>query len=330
MGLFQLGGFREAGRWLLLSATILIFLQLGGCVSFQAHPLAERSGDTISIALGSQYVMNKVNTQIFYYSDSAPTVPIEITSGIVNFFNLYADKTSYAYSPNNANLKNNFDYYRREVWQTTAVIDLPTSLPVGTGLIKVQTTLPQPVMLDSTKTAFPYPDVNTVDIALEILPGTGVKNNFDFSTTSGGVLPGQLADLVLQRQAVIQPPVTDVTGPWPNFGAIQFDVDLSVATGDLAPLSEQHIRVVAQDVTTFTDSKMQLSWRLNGNVLTVIFLSAPAKIQFYEPRFTIVLENSDFIVTPSISSIQYFDMNGASTIGPAISDYMIDVKGRII
>jgi len=312
-----------------LFSLIPLLLIISGCTALTPFPQAARSGDTVALAIGSQDgIMSKNNTQVFYTPDFPfGSSPIEITSGIRSIFNIYADPTSTAYSKTNTNANLNFKYLHHEPRQTVIALDLP-SLPVGSGIINVTTTVPQPVPLENDPGLGAYPDLNTINIPFEIIQGNGSPNPFDFATTFGGTLTGSLQQLRPRHQALVRPPVADSAAYWPaTFGAIELVMDLPMVD-DGGTVTEDSFRVIMQDVTNYTDSRAQLAWSYDGTNLKVMFISATGKLQFYEPRFAVVGETADFTTVPVISSVNYYDINGNPAVGPLPVDYDIQVFGQ--
>lgn len=309
---------------------LLAIAMLSGCTAIQPFPQVVRSGDTISLMVGSQSGMGKGNTQVWFTSDADTANPIDLSGGILAFFDLYADRSSWAYSPNNADADTNFRYLHHEAWQTAVALDLPLGLPLGPGTIQVQTTVPQPKPLEAGYLDV-YPDINTVDIRMEILPGDGTPNPFQYKTTFDGTLSGDLRNLKLMRQALVQPPVEDPGGLWPTtFGAIEVKLSLPMLDADGLPPTEANVRLATQSVSTYTDSRLQTTWSFDGSELTVLFLSATGNIHYYEPRFGAVAEYAYFTEAPvpSVTSARYFDSNGNEVPGPAITDYSVTLRGK--
>jgi hypothetical protein len=300
---------------------------LNGCVAIQPFPNYARSGDTITLAVGSQDGMTRINTQAWFTSDASPANEIDITQNIRSIFKLYADRTSQMYSPDHGNADINFRYLHHEQWQTVIALDMPQGLPVGPGTVRVETAASQPQPLE-TGIFGPYPDVNTVSIRVEILPGIGSSNPLQYKTTYGGTLNGSYTDLQPARQALVKPPVEDPQSNWTTtYGAIELKVNLPMADVNTGTLTENNLRVVTQEVSNYTRSKLQTTWSLNGNVLTVLFISANGKIQYYEPRFSVVAQSADFSATPTLLSVSYFDVNGNVAAGPALADYSVSLAG---
>lgn len=310
-----------------LKATLLLLmLWLGGCVAIQPFPNYARSGDTVTLAVGPQDGMNRANTQVWFTSDATPSSPMNISSNVRSIFNLFADRGSPVYSPN-SDAAVNFGYLHREQWLTIVALDLPPGLPTGPATIQVQTTAPQPHPVEPGITAH-YPDVNTTPIRIEILPGTGAPNPLKYKTIYGGTLSGNYASVQPQRQALVKPPAEDPQGLWgTTYGAIELRINLPLADLSGGALTENNIRIAAQDITGFTRSKLQITWSLTGNELKILFISSSGRIKYYEPRFSIVAENADFTATPTILSINYFDVNGNAVNGPATTNYSISLQG---
>lgn len=303
----------------------ILFLQ--GCAAIQPLPQAARGGDTIALAVASQDGMNEFNTQVWFISDADPGNPIDITSGIRSVFDIYPDKGSWAYSPNNPSADTNFRYLHREPAQTVIALDLPTGLLTGMGTIRLQTSLPRVVPLEPGY-ADVYPDLNNVDVRIEILPGVGSANPFSYKTTYGGTLSGDLGGLRAMRHALVRPPQEDPSGIWSSgYGAVEFKLNLVMTDLSGSGMSESNLRLFTQDVSTWTGSKPQMTWRYGNGVLTVLFISANGNIRYFEPRFGVVAENATFDSTPAIVSVRYFDLNGNQIAGPSASDYAVSLKG---
>lgn len=306
---------------------LIALLLLHGCAAIQPLPQAARGGDTIALAVGSQDGMNQFNTQTWFISDADPGNPIDITSGIRSVFDIYPDKGSWAYSPSNGSADTNFRYLHREPAQTIIALDLPTGLLTGMGTIRIQTSLPQPLPLEPGYQDV-YPDINNVDIRMEILPGTGTANPFSYKSTYGGTLAGSLGNLRAMRHALLQPPVADPTNAWSTgYGAVEFKLNVALTDINGAAASEANLRLFTQDVSTWTGSKPQMTWRYDSGVLTVLFLSANGNIRYFEPRFGVVAENALFDTTPVLASARYFDINGNPVTGPLAAEYAVSLRG---
>jgi hypothetical protein len=87
-------------------------------------------------------------------------------------------------------------------------------------------------------------------------------------------------------------------------------------------LTQNLLRVVADDMTVQTGSGRGVNYGLSGGEdLTVIITSPTGKLKYYEARFSVVLPSFiTFSSTPTITSVRYFDLNGNETTGP-VADY---------
>jgi hypothetical protein len=311
---------------IIIFAIISISYIISGCTALSPHPHSAQSFDTITLGIGPYEGMTKPNTQVYFTPDSTG-VPVLLNPGIRAFFKIFADPTSFAYSTEYGFVDTGFKYLHQEPFETVVALDLP-SLPAGTGSITFTTSVPTPQLLEPISLG-PYPDLNTMSIPFEILPGTGSPNPFEYAVSSGGKLTGNLRALKQQRQALVAPPVEDLTSSWAStYGAIEFDINMPMTANVGGTLSEDSIRLVAQKVSTFTKSKSHMAWSYDGTTLKVIFLSESGKLRYYEPRFSIVADTADFDVTPSITSVSYFDVDGNVMFSaPGKADYTVSLLG---
>jgi len=178
----------------------LLFLQ--GCVSLKTYPIVARSGDTITIAVGSAEGMTKANTSLSYTPDSTVTlsnpdgVPIPfLASSLRAIVPLYPDKRTLAW---NASAATSIDGLTGHgSWLTVLVINLPDTLQEGTGIINVQTA--------ATYSSYSA-NVNTEDISLEIIPGVGEHSAFSYKGFAGANLqPGLLSNVEVLPHYLIKP-----------------------------------------------------------------------------------------------------------------------------
>lgn len=311
---------------------IAVVLVLSGCATLQPFPTAARSGDTIALGIGPLEGVIKPNTKV-YFTSASDGIKRDITSSVRTILSLYADPTSQAYSPNFGYVPDGFKYIHKEPSETIIVIDLPLGLPTGPGNITYQTTVSQPTSLLEPGSTGPYPDLNTISLPLEILPGTGTEapSPFEYALSSGAKLTGNLSALTPQRQARISPPVEDTLDAWSTYGAIEFSIGLPMTENGGGTVTEDSIRVVAQDVSNFTKSKASMAWSYDGSVLKIMFISPSGLLHYYEPRFSVVAETADFDSTPTVDTVKYYDINGTEIFtGPATTDYNVKVFGTYL
>lgn len=294
---------------LIIAASILM-----GCTTTQPLPIAARSGDTITLALGSQVGMKTVNTTVTFTPDSTG-IPISLTPKSI--FNLYPDKRSKAYQDVALSLV--VQAQMHEQWLTAMAIDLPNNLPVGFGTIKVSTTVPQ-VNGQNAK-------LEDVDYRLEILPGAGTPHSLMNQMASGYLYPGNLSTLQqVPYQAYIIPPYQTCHKPT-NYAVIELRFRLSYV---IEPYRDvEWFTVVADDLTAYTKNKSpQLIWSAKGDELVVIFMSTDGVLKCYEPRFSLVPTDSSFndYGPPVLLSVTYYDVSGAVISGSAASEYQVVVQ----
>jgi len=298
-------------------------LTLNGCTAFNAFPTAARAGDTVALAVGSPDGMSRSNTTATFTSAAAPGDIIDVTPNIRSIFKLYADKTSPQYALNSIT-KNIVDTSGHEPWITIVALDLPSTntagapLPTGPGTIQFTTTAPYPSIGSH---------INNFPIGIEILPGGPVPQNpFTYEIGLGASLNGDLKTLEPRPHTVVLPPFVQGTNPYPVYGAIEMKLVIPTSVG--ISLKDRGIQVVLDNMAMVSASKSTLTSSLsNGQDLSVLLVSASGTMQYYEPRFSIVLNaGNSFLAPPTITSVRYFDANGNETTGPAVSDYALEVR----
>jgi len=277
--------------------TIFIAFLLQGCVATQSFPTVARGGDTITLAVGSPDGMTKANTTAQFVSDvDASTIALPIRSIV----RLRPDQTSYtALFDDFVNAED--DYTGHAQWLTVIVIDLPEGLTVGTGHIDINSS--------SSYETFPV-GVNDIPVSIEIIEGTGVRNEFTYNNNFGGVGPGDISKLETLPQVVLRPPNLGSTQV--NFAAAEIKVNVPM---DSVPTRD--IRVVSDDFYTKNpQDQVQMNWSRNGDELTVNFVSPTATMEPLQLRFSVVLRPGNTFVTdpgPSVVSIKLYDINGDPT-----------------
>ncbi len=288
-------------------AVAALAVTLSGCTTVQTFPDKARAGDTITLSVGSADGMTRLNTTISYNSDAGSSV--DLTPNIRAITKIYPDKTSEAWLFDDQLLGNIPTYSNHGPWETVVVIDLPASMPVGTGNIQVTTAATYPTAALS---------VNSIPISLEILDGVGAPNPFNYRVTGSTDFTGNLSSLEPLPQAVIRTPVGASA---PDYGAIELVVRATIkkndGSGTGTPTSD--IRIVVDDMgSTNLSSQLQSSWVKNNKLITVNFISPTGLMKYYESRFSIVLKPGNIFADPqpSIISATYYDINGNVTTGP--------------
>ena len=302
----------------------LLLLALQGCVAVQSFPTAARSGDTITLAVGSPDGMTKANTTAQFVSDD-PAYPTPVDLTIRSIIRLRPDNTSSIATFDIAFTSSITYYSSHSLWLSVIVIDLPPGLPVGTGKIQI-----------NTEGTYGIGDnINDYPVKVEILPGTGVTNSFDYynGSASGYFLSGNLQKLEPLPQVVVHPP--KISHGWygaPNYGAAEIKINVPTQKAGGGEISTNDIKIVQDDMyITNNTTQCQMSWSRIGNDIIVRFISPTGTMKFYQPRFSVVVRpGNEFIQSPgpSITSLTYYDVNGnvVTDSTPTASDFSIDLE----
>jgi hypothetical protein len=242
-----------------------------------------------------------------------------LTPGIRGIFRLYADKTSSIYA-GGSNARFVVSTSGHEPWVTIMVVDLPQGLPSGPGEVRVTTTATYPTIGSH---------INDRPISMEILPGTGTPSNLAYEFGVGSSMPGDLTQVEALPYAQVMPVFPSSTS-WPAYGAIE--MKLYVPTSEGTALDPPQLRVLLDDMSGSTSSSLNTTYRHDGNQnLTVMLLSPTGRLRYFESRFSIVPRNNEnqvisFVGTPTIISVRYFDINGNEVAGPAVSDFVVQLR----
>jgi hypothetical protein len=304
------------GFLFVLSLTVCLSgFGLSGCTALDTHPKYAKVLDTVAFAVGSADDMTRANTTAEYVSDADPFTSYDLTPGIRGIFRLYGDKASSLYA-GGSNTSFIVDSSGHEPWITIMAADLPMGLPVGPGKVHITTTATYPTIGSH---------INNLAINLEILPGTGSSSDLAYEFGVGATMQGNLTLLEAQSHAQVIPDFPQGTA-WPNYGAIEMDLNVPTTVG--TPL-----RLVADDMQVLSRSGLNmLSTQRDVNQdMTVMFISPKGRLRYYEPRFSIVLidrefEVDDFTATPTITAVRYFDINGNPASGPQTTNYSVELR----
>lgn len=297
-------------RYLFYFISLLSLLQ--GCTALQSFPHAARAGDTVALAVGSPSDMTRGNTTAIITDVNG--METDITPAIRSFFKLFADPMSkvYSYEAPTQNLVTSSGH---DPWISIVVIDLPIGLPVGLANISFNTTAIYPSVGSH---------INDRDLAINILPGVGIPNNFTYEFGIGSSLNGNLKLLEPQKSAVYGHAYPSTACPCPDYAAIEIRTTIPSSLGGIA---NDWIRVIPQDLTVLTYSGRNVSHGVTsaGDELLVTFYSTDAKLKYFEAQFSVVLVGGSFVGTPTINSIKYFDIDGKEVLGPA-TDFNVTMK----
>ena len=311
----------------------LITTTLCGCTAYKVFPYEARGGDTITLAVGSPDNMSRANTSATFISASDPENPVNLTPNIRSIFKLYADKASHVYDTPGLFTGEIVRTSGHMPWISIIAIDLPTALPLGQSKIEISTTATYPTIgsniNDLTANTQTLVDEGHIEppIALNILPGTGAPMEFPYEFGLGWFYTGDLTWLEPQTNVQISPPFqTDNPSGWPTYGAVEIRLALDT---DVA-LTDSLYRIIADEMSFYTKSQRSIVTGINDNELTVMFISPQGLLQYYEPRFAVVLDSgvhfSNVPYPASISSIKYYDINGNLASGPLSNQYSVSIN----
>jgi hypothetical protein len=295
--------------------TLFITFLLQGCVATQSFPTVARAGDTITLAVGSPDGMTKANTTAHFISDvDGSTIVLPIRSII----RLRPDQTSQtALFDGFLDAQDNYTVHSQ--WLTVLVIDLPEGLTIGAGHIDINTS--------ATYGTLPV-GVNDIPVSIEIIEGTGVRNDFNYNNNFGGAGAGNLSALESLPQAIFRTP--NLAWTQVLFAAAEVKINLP-----LGSVPSRAIRVVADDYyTKNAQDQVQMSWSRIDDELTVNFISPSATMEPLQLRFSVVLSpGNSFLVNPepSVIGVKFYDLNGdLMTIEgngvPAVNEFTIGIE----
>lgn len=288
-----------------------VLVAIQGCVAIQSFPTAARSGETITVAIGSQDGLTKDNIQLLFYPQGIST-PIDLTPNIRSVLKIFPDKTSRAWINNmSTQLMNGFVGHGAR--QNILVIDLP-QLPTGMGYLNVSF---EPGVIKPNPSAIQ--DAEGFDIGIEILTGTSANNTFDYMMNPGNQAVGNLSILEPMPQVVMR---YDFSPGYYNFqsgaklSAAEYKIKVPIST-DASTLTAEDIVVVFDERANYGNKQIQTSWSNEGDVVTVN-IDMPANLNLFEAtlRFSILIDSSnngyqiDKTGTPVLISHRLFDKHG--------------------
>lgn len=291
---------------------------LQGCVASQSFPTIARSGDTITIAVGSPDGMTKDNTQAEFVHNDGAIAPIPLS--IRSIIRLNPDSTSELalFDPDISSMSSQS---KHGAWLTIMIIDLPNGMPIGAGQIRVDTPAS-------------YFGASIVDYPprLTIVEGQGSPSSFLYHDGFNPDQPGDLSVLEPLEQVVVTP---RRDSPYYILGAAE--IVINVVMRRIANPSEitpdEGVRVVMDHKYKLNNQdQTHMSWRRAGDQIRVNFISAGANgMDSTQTRFSVVLRGNGTVnqyvstLEPSIESITYYDVNGdvLESGAPYASNYLI-------
>jgi len=293
--------------YLIICSVIL----LQGCVAVQSFPTVARAGDTVTLALGSSDQINVSDTIVTYTPDGGSSV--DVTANIRSIFKIYPDKLSPTWSFSTAAGIPTTGGHGAAL--DVMVLDLPTSLQSGTGIINIQNNATYPV----------YSNVpSDVDIAIEILPGVGSPSTFEY-LLFGETTTGDFTSLEAAPHYRIKPdfdPATATVFTPSTFAAVELIISGTLnaaATTDNAISVTNSLRVIVDDMSTSLNNQKQVSWARDGGNITINYISPTGNMPYYETSVAVFFTGTNyaFTATPSVS-IRYFDIDGYEVTGPPV------------
>ncbi|MCW8930558.1 MAG: hypothetical protein OQL19_10000 [Gammaproteobacteria bacterium] len=272
---------------------------LQGCFSTQSYPHKARAGDTISLSVGASDDMTLTNTSVLYYPTLTPNQPIDLTTEVKSIFNLYPDSTSYAWTDDSATTTHG-------AYSTIIIIDLPTTLAAGDGVIKIQTTASYHTQL--------LP--NDIEIAFEVLPGVGAPNPLLYHQSGGN----SVADINrLAPQPRVKVSQTQGQTQWPEYAAAEVVIFApSREKVVYTAVSDDDLRVVSESSIKAQRPHHTVDWQRNGDTITAYLVNSTGKMRYTDIDLSILLSKdiNEFHDVPSLTSIRYFDLDGNEVAGP--------------
>lgn len=299
---------------------ILLTIQLASCVAVQPFPYAVRAGDTITLAIGTLDNVTRSNITVTYIPDSDTAV--DVTSGIRSVFNIYPDKKSKAYWFIGEESMTQVEAIAfHAAWQTVIAIDLPATLPTGTGRFRVN--MGPDVIYPLT-----LQKVDAINIYAEILETAGAPHVFEFRkftfNTQTGV--GNLESLELLKQVVVSGAPT--SGAATPVAAAEYELNVPMIDSVFTDISDQvldtDIAVLMDEQVGYVKNQTSLNWSRTGSSFKVIATSLTGTQPAESIRFSIILSNFSKANTngwtlgdgASLASIKYFDENGVEITAP--------------
>lgn len=307
-----------------------------GCVAYQGFTVTARAGDTVTFAIGSLDNVTKSNVQLAYFSDSNPGVAIDITSGLRSIVRLYPDKTSASYWEKTAGvdgletIKTLVESSWHGPWQTVAVVDLPTTLPAGSGYVKF-------IMGAGVVYPLALATVDNVDVALTILAhddGTamiGASHDFGFKkyAFNDDSAIGDLNKLEPLQQVVVKLPANQNPSAT-RISAANYELTFNVLDSSgvdvTSSLSSADFAVVLDDLPLYISHQVSLIWKRSNSVFNISIISPAGPINPDLIRFSVVLANIEDKAlngwsiadsSASLQAVKYYDVNGNEMAGPS-------------
>jgi hypothetical protein len=311
----------KTNNTLLLLTTIGLAILNFGCTAINTFPTAAYPGQTVALAVGSAENLTRANINSVTFTPANPGLcdfSFPITDNVRSVFKLYADKTSPVYTE--GAVTGSTQLIRtslHEPWITVMAVDLPEDCPNGEILPAGPATITINTNVDEGGVSYPAiaKHINDTSIGIEILPEASptdiVANKFEYEFGKyGNTRLGELSLLEPSPHVLISSEYSDDPFTLPNYAAIEMKVDFAGKT--IETVTDDNLKVVVDDLTTYTKSNRNIITSVNNEVLTVIITSLNEQLKPYEMRFAAVLLDgtNTFTDTPSIISTKFYDING--------------------
>lgn len=179
-------------RLFLFFFVVIQLLLLSACSGIQTYPNKVSAGDTVTLGLGWQKNFRRDNTSVHITPSTGGTITYQPGDPALRaLINFYPDPVSYMIVGTETNQDANFNYGAtygnmvnryftggdKDIWQTTAFINLPESLPLGDALIELENDAGE-----------------AVTSSVLIVEGEGSPDQFD-AEINGPLTPLQLSSL---------------------------------------------------------------------------------------------------------------------------------------
>jgi len=291
---------------ILLSVSIIV---LQGCAGLKSFPNSARAGETVALGLGWQKNFARSNTTVTITpSSGSPITYLPNDPAVRAIINLYPDPVSWMVVGTettfndagqqqqfNNKYQNAYNYGSliesiftnndKDWWQTTAFVDLPSTLSTGTATI-----------------VFTNTSGNSKSSTVEIITGAGSTDVFD-AEINRSLTPKQLG--ALERSTNYEVSFTSSTIP--HAIEVQMTHSADYANGGTGVVYVANPRGDIKNVT----------WSDTGTQLKVILLPTDLTVLTNMNDFK-------FYVTGGITGLNYqnikaFDINGNSLAGVTVS-----------
>jgi hypothetical protein len=319
---------RYINKQLCLVVFAAIFVLLQSCVALNTYPTMARAGDTITLSLGSVDGLDKSRLQIFY-TPQATGVPINISSNIRSVLKVYPDRTSSA-SMADIWTSQLTVYSGHAMWMNVVVVDLPASLPTGLGYFTVD--FASSVRVASTSYVA---SAESVRINTEILPGTGIKNDFFYYAANPNPVLAQIGNFTRLEplpHVVLRPgAATNYASGANHPAAAEFKIKLPVS-GNVSILDDSEVHVIWDYKPGEDNKQIQLNWSRQLDVITVnVLVPTDLTITEQQMQFSIVINPAmagnkiNIDGTALLQSFRYYDLNGVG-FTPAFTPEVVVMK----